>query len=93
MLWSQLQPTLSLQIAAIGLGPPPNCTALGHCSTKGIGSLHNVSRQKCEWVRGAGELQVGLGGSTWDAEVLDMGLESRRGAGLGDVGAGAQGWG
>ncbi|NWX08704.1 NPT2A protein, partial [Caloenas nicobarica] len=31
-----------------GLGPPPNCTALGHCSTKGIGSLHNVSRQKCE---------------------------------------------
>ncbi|PKK16528.1 hypothetical protein A306_00000313, partial [Columba livia] len=36
------------QMAAIGFGPPPNCTALGHCSTKGIGSLHNVSRQKCE---------------------------------------------
>ncbi|NWQ84274.1 NPT2A protein, partial [Columbina picui] len=49
MLWSQLQPTLSLQMAAIGFGLPPNCTALGHCSTKGIGSLHNVSRQKCEW--------------------------------------------
>ncbi|NXS70190.1 NPT2A protein, partial [Pandion haliaetus] len=29
--------------------PPPNCTAPGHCSTKGIESLHNVTRQKCEW--------------------------------------------
>ncbi|NWX40370.1 NPT2A protein, partial [Steatornis caripensis] len=41
-------PTLP-QMAAVGLGPPPNCTAPGHCSTKGIESLHNVTRQKCEW--------------------------------------------
>ena len=59
MLWSRLQPTLSLQTATVGLGPSPNCTAPGHCSTKGIESLHNVTRQKCEWVRGA---WPGLGG-------------------------------
>ncbi|XP_027756649.1 sodium-dependent phosphate transport protein 2A isoform X2 [Empidonax traillii] len=38
----------SPQMAAVGLGPPPNCTAPGHCSTKGIEILHNVTRQKCE---------------------------------------------
>ncbi|NWH78432.1 NPT2A protein, partial [Piaya cayana] len=37
------------QTAAVGLGLTPNCTAPGHCSTKGIESLHNVTRQKCEW--------------------------------------------
>ncbi|KFP47979.1 Sodium-dependent phosphate transport protein 2A, partial [Cathartes aura] len=36
------------QTATVGLGPSPNCTAPGHCSTKGIESLHNVTRQKCE---------------------------------------------
>ncbi|KFP67805.1 Sodium-dependent phosphate transport protein 2A, partial [Cariama cristata] len=36
------------QTATVGLGPPLNCTAPGHCSTKGIESLHNVTRQKCE---------------------------------------------
>ncbi|KFQ89475.1 Sodium-dependent phosphate transport protein 2A, partial [Phoenicopterus ruber ruber] len=41
------------QMATVGLGPPPNCTAPGHCSTKGIDSLHNITRQKCEWVWGA----------------------------------------
>ncbi|NWV20409.1 NPT2A protein, partial [Origma solitaria] len=39
----------SPQVAAVGLGPPPNCTSSGHCSTKGIEVLHNVTRQKCEW--------------------------------------------
>lgn len=48
MLWSRLQPTVSLQTAAVGLGSLPNCTAPGHCSTKGIETLHNVTRQKCE---------------------------------------------
>lgn len=72
MLWSQLQTTLFLQMAAVGLVPSLNCTAPGHCSTKSIESLHNVTRQKCEWVwvwaglgdkgHGAGEVQVGLGG-------------------------------
>ncbi|NXF29242.1 NPT2A protein, partial [Nyctibius bracteatus] len=37
------------QTAAVGLGSPLNCTAPGHCSTKVIESLHNVTRQKCEW--------------------------------------------
>ncbi|NXS39599.1 NPT2A protein, partial [Balaeniceps rex] len=37
------------QMATVGLGSPPNCTAPGHCSTKGIESLHNATRQKCEW--------------------------------------------
>ncbi|NXJ66502.1 NPT2A protein, partial [Rostratula benghalensis] len=37
------------QMAAVGLVPPLNCTAPGHCSAKGIESLHNVTRQKCEW--------------------------------------------
>uniref|UniRef100_A0A8D0KTQ1 Sodium-dependent phosphate transport protein 2A n=1 Tax=Strix occidentalis caurina TaxID=311401 RepID=A0A8D0KTQ1_STROC len=41
-------PTLSLQTATVGLGPPLNCTVPSHCSTKGIESLHNVTRQKCE---------------------------------------------
>ncbi|NXX14958.1 NPT2A protein, partial [Podargus strigoides] len=36
-------------MAAVGLGSPLNCTAPGHSSTKGIESLHNVTRQKCEW--------------------------------------------
>uniref|UniRef100_A0A8C3JDX4 Sodium-dependent phosphate transport protein 2A n=1 Tax=Calidris pygmaea TaxID=425635 RepID=A0A8C3JDX4_9CHAR len=36
------------QMAAVALVPPLNCTAPGHCSTKGIESLHNVTRQKCE---------------------------------------------
>ncbi|KAF1486710.1 Sodium-dependent phosphate transport protein 2A, partial [Pygoscelis antarcticus] len=36
------------QMAVVGLGSLPNCTAPGHCSTKGIESLHNVTRQKCE---------------------------------------------
>ncbi|KAM9603408.1 sodium-dependent phosphate transport protein 2A isoform 5-T5 [Morphnus guianensis] len=36
------------QTAAVEIGPPPNCTAPGHCSTKVIESLHNVTRQKCE---------------------------------------------
>ncbi|NXH13242.1 NPT2A protein, partial [Bucco capensis] len=36
------------QMANVELGPPLNCTAPGHCSTKGIESLHNVTRQKCE---------------------------------------------
>ncbi|KAF1521821.1 Sodium-dependent phosphate transport protein 2A, partial [Eudyptes chrysocome] len=36
------------QTAAVGLGSLPNCTAPGHCSTKGIETLHNVTRQKCE---------------------------------------------
>ncbi|NXA64064.1 NPT2A protein, partial [Mohoua ochrocephala] len=39
----------SPQMATVGLGPPPNCTSPGHCSTKGIEVLHNVTRQKCEW--------------------------------------------
>ncbi|NWI87438.1 NPT2A protein, partial [Pitta sordida] len=38
----------SPQTAAVGLGPPLNCSASGHCSTKGIEILHNVTRQKCE---------------------------------------------
>lgn len=38
------------QTAAGGVGVPPNCTASGHCSSNGIGILHNVTRQKCEWV-------------------------------------------
>ncbi|NXJ90961.1 NPT2A protein, partial [Corythaixoides concolor] len=33
----------SPQMATVGLGSPPNC------STKGIESLHNITRQKCEW--------------------------------------------
>ncbi|NXK99574.1 NPT2A protein, partial [Mesembrinibis cayennensis] len=37
------------QTAAVGLGSTPNCTAPGHCITKGIESLHNITRQKCEW--------------------------------------------
>ncbi|NXO55745.1 NPT2A protein, partial [Aramus guarauna] len=36
------------QTAAVGLGPPPNCTAPSHCSIKGIETLHNITRQKCE---------------------------------------------
>ncbi|XP_040975307.1 sodium-dependent phosphate transport protein 2A isoform X1 [Aquila chrysaetos chrysaetos] len=36
------------QTAAVEIGPPPNCTAPGHCSTKVIESLHNITRQKCE---------------------------------------------
>ncbi|NXN01592.1 NPT2A protein, partial [Sylvia borin] len=32
----------------VGLGTPPNCTSPGHCSTKGIEVLHNVTRQKCK---------------------------------------------
>ncbi|NWU48857.1 NPT2A protein, partial [Dromas ardeola] len=36
------------QVATVGLAPPLNCTAPGHCSTKGIESLHNVTRQKCD---------------------------------------------
>ncbi|KAJ7406220.1 hypothetical protein WISP_135790 [Willisornis vidua] len=36
------------QMAAVGLGLPPNCTAPGHCSTKGTEILHNITRQKCE---------------------------------------------
>uniref|UniRef100_A0A8B9NE40 Sodium-dependent phosphate transport protein 2A n=1 Tax=Accipiter nisus TaxID=211598 RepID=A0A8B9NE40_9AVES len=43
-----LLPTLSLQTAAVEIGPPLNCTAPGHCSTKVIESLHNITRQKCE---------------------------------------------
>ncbi|NXK90924.1 NPT2A protein, partial [Formicarius rufipectus] len=39
----------SPQMAVVGLGSPPNCTAPGHCSTKSIEILHNVTRQKCEW--------------------------------------------
>ncbi|NXX38779.1 NPT2A protein, partial [Tricholaema leucomelas] len=39
----------SPQMVSVGLGSPPNCTDLGHCSTKGIKSLHNITRQKCEW--------------------------------------------
>ncbi|XP_040538450.1 sodium-dependent phosphate transport protein 2A isoform X4 [Gallus gallus] len=42
------QPARSLQTAAGGVGVPPNCTASGHCSSNGIGILHNVTRQKCE---------------------------------------------
>ncbi|NXF06405.1 NPT2A protein, partial [Smithornis capensis] len=38
----------SPQMAAVGLAPPSNCSASGHCSTKGIEILHNVTRQKCE---------------------------------------------
>lgn len=84
-LWSWLLPTLSLQTAAVEIGPPLNCTAPGHCSTKVIESLHNITRQKCEWVQGAwaglggygaGEVQVGLRGSMWDGDVLGMGLDS-----------------
>ncbi|NWQ93283.1 NPT2A protein, partial [Burhinus bistriatus] len=37
------------QMAAVGLVPPVNCTAPGHCSAKGIETLYNVTRQKCEW--------------------------------------------
>ncbi|NXL52242.1 NPT2A protein, partial [Podilymbus podiceps] len=37
------------QMATMGLAPPLNCTAPSHCSTKGIESLHNFTRQKCEW--------------------------------------------
>uniref|UniRef100_A0A672UT07 Sodium-dependent phosphate transport protein 2A n=1 Tax=Strigops habroptila TaxID=2489341 RepID=A0A672UT07_STRHB len=36
------------QTAAVGLVPPLNCTAPSHCSTKGIESLQNITRQKCE---------------------------------------------
>lgn len=50
MLWTHPQPARSLQTAAGGVGVPPNCTASGHCSSNGIGILHNVTRQKCEWV-------------------------------------------
>ncbi|XP_042750683.1 sodium-dependent phosphate transport protein 2A isoform X2 [Lagopus leucura] len=35
------------QTAASAVGVPPNCTASGHCSSNGIGILHNVTRQKC----------------------------------------------
>lgn len=86
MLRSQLQSILSPQTAAVGLGSSLNCTAPGHCSPKGIESLRNITRQKCEWVwglgraggmgHGAGEVQVGQGGFMWDGGVLDMGLES-----------------
>lgn len=65
MLWSQLQPTLSLQTATVGLGTPPNCTAPGHCSNKGIGSLHNITRQKCEWLWSCGAWGTGLGSCLW----------------------------
>ncbi|NXY26849.1 NPT2A protein, partial [Atrichornis clamosus] len=37
------------QMAAVGLASPTNCTSTGHCSTKGIKVLHNVTMQKCEW--------------------------------------------
>ncbi|XP_052541028.1 sodium-dependent phosphate transport protein 2A [Tympanuchus pallidicinctus] len=36
------------QTAASAVGVSPNCTASGHCSSNGIGILHNVTRQKCE---------------------------------------------
>uniref|UniRef100_A0A8D2MUZ2 Sodium-dependent phosphate transport protein 2A n=1 Tax=Zonotrichia albicollis TaxID=44394 RepID=A0A8D2MUZ2_ZONAL len=36
------------QMASVGLGPPPNCSSPGHCSTKGMEVLHNVTRKKCE---------------------------------------------
>ncbi|NXR95541.1 NPT2A protein, partial [Hypocryptadius cinnamomeus] len=36
------------QMTTVGLGPPPNCTSPGHCSTKGIEVLHNITRKKCE---------------------------------------------
>ncbi|XP_071670752.1 sodium-dependent phosphate transport protein 2A isoform X2 [Patagioenas fasciata] len=54
------------QMAAVGFEPPPNCTALGHCSTKGIGSLHNISRQKylphpLSWLTGYFAMVVGAG--------------------------------
>uniref|UniRef100_A0A8U7N0T5 Sodium-dependent phosphate transport protein 2A n=1 Tax=Corvus moneduloides TaxID=1196302 RepID=A0A8U7N0T5_CORMO len=45
---SLIRPTFSLQMATVGLGPPPNCTSPGHCSTKGIEVLHNITRQKCK---------------------------------------------
>ncbi|NXR46926.1 NPT2A protein, partial [Hippolais icterina] len=38
----------SPKMPTVGLGTPPNCTSPGHCSTKGIEVLHNVTRQKCE---------------------------------------------
>ncbi|XP_042682262.1 sodium-dependent phosphate transport protein 2A isoform X2 [Centrocercus urophasianus] len=34
------------QTAASAVGVSPNCTASGHCSSNGIGILHNVTRQK-----------------------------------------------
>ncbi|NXE93777.1 NPT2A protein, partial [Menura novaehollandiae] len=39
----------SPQMTAVGLASPPNCTSPGHCSTKGIEVLRNVTMQKCEW--------------------------------------------
>lgn len=65
-LWSQLYPTFFLQMATVGLGPPQNCTSPSHCSTKGIEVLHNVTRQKCEWVWRA---WAGLGHRAWGWEV------------------------
>ncbi|NXS05668.1 NPT2A protein, partial [Oxylabes madagascariensis] len=41
--------TASPQTATAGLGTPTNCTSPGHCSTKGMEVLHNITRQKCEW--------------------------------------------
>ncbi|NXU80037.1 NPT2A protein, partial [Oreotrochilus melanogaster] len=32
----------------VWLSSPMNCTSPGHCSTKGIEILHNITRQKCE---------------------------------------------
>ncbi|NXG53768.1 NPT2A protein, partial [Psilopogon haemacephalus] len=40
---------ISPQVATAGFGSPLNCTDLGHCSTKGIESLRNITGQKCEW--------------------------------------------
>ncbi|XP_062463612.1 sodium-dependent phosphate transport protein 2A isoform X2 [Pezoporus occidentalis] len=37
-----------VQTAAVELAPPLNCTGPGHCSTKGLESLQNITRQKCE---------------------------------------------
>jgi len=86
MLWSQLQPTVSLQTAAMGLGSSLNCTAPGHCSTKGIESLHNVTRQKCEWVQGLGQGWGGAGGAFCGMEGCWTCSWSL------DVGAGVQVW-
>ncbi|NXQ27166.1 NPT2A protein, partial [Alaudala cheleensis] len=39
----------SPKMATVGLGTPANCTSPGHCSTRAIEVLHNVTRKKCEW--------------------------------------------
>ncbi|XP_030314811.1 sodium-dependent phosphate transport protein 2A isoform X2 [Calypte anna] len=54
------------QMATTGLSSPVNCTSPGHCSTKGIEILHNITRQKylphpLSWLTGYFAMVVGAG--------------------------------